>query len=82
MRGKIWQKYCSTLCKIIIDKKGLCRAATHLPPNMLKSRKKLFLACSSVWIGPEVTGSSAGCRWLKQERPITRDVTDLSLQVT
>lgn len=43
------------LCvKSIIDKKGLCRAATHLPQSLLKSRKKLCLACSSVWIGPKL----------------------------
>lgn len=53
MRGKIWQKYCSTLCKIIIDKKGLCRAATHLPPNMLKSRKNSSLPAAVFGLGPK-----------------------------
>lgn len=74
---------CDIHCvKSIIDKKGLCRAATNLPQSLLKSRKKPYLACSSVWIGLEVSGSSARCRWLKQERLLTCDVADLRLLFT
>lgn len=40
--------------KSIIDKKGLCRAATHLPPNLLKSRKNSSLPAAVFGLGPKL----------------------------
>lgn len=46
--------YVQHCVKSIIDKKGLCRAATNLPQSLLKPRKSSALPAAVFGLGPKL----------------------------